>query len=643
MGKRKRNKRKKAKAFSVTQGKKNNGHTLSVCLITKNEAERIESAIRSVLPFADEVVVVDTGSTDDTVEIAKRLGAKIGYFEWCDDFSAARNVSLDLATGDWIMWLDADDIIPASEWSKLRELKKTSLDKAFLFKLKNKGTTASVFWQMRMFPNRPEIRFKYPVHEQVSPAIMELRIPMLNVDITVVHTGYISPEVTRTKIARNTRLLKKYLKKHPDDSFCRLYLGRSYMSEGDLKNAVKELELAVANNEFKKHSSATYIIALITLGDAYMRLGRTIEAKKVLEQANLMDPQSANTIVPLAECYNRLEMPEKAWELLRELNDIHFEPSMMPTDPSVIKFTAELQKAAAMAKLGMLRDAFISCRKAEAILGRQSEASVLARALLPKLSRDKKDLEFLEHFCQSELACADDFYELGNAFVRTGDIDKALKAYEGALKKDHHPNSIRALALIWRRRGQMDKAKELLEEGVSISPNDQGLVCDLADLLFDMEDWKGIIDLPYSDVILPTRLAARILGGFDKNIEKDIFLFFRTLNGDISKLDTEGVKAIWELGKGLQNPQRFHLAVTCSNIDPALIDAVENAVDGFLNRGQADKAIKVAESYLSAQPSDPKGFEMLARCYEKKGANEAAKLCIAHLQSLNSQASSREP
>ena len=96
--------------------------TLSLCMIVKNEEETLPQCLEPVKDVFDQIVVVDTGSEDNTVEIAKNYGAEVHYFPWIDDFSAARNESLKHATGDWIFWLDADDRMERQEALKLREL-----------------------------------------------------------------------------------------------------------------------------------------------------------------------------------------------------------------------------------------------------------------------------------------------------------------------------------------------------------------------------------------------------------------------------------------------------------------------------------------------------------------------------------------
>jgi glycosyltransferase involved in cell wall biosynthesis len=96
---------------------------LTLCMIVRNEAEVLERCLVSIQGLCDETVVVDTGSTDGTVGIAERLGARVHRFEWCDDFAAARNRSFDLATGEFILWLDADDVLAPESLRRVIELK----------------------------------------------------------------------------------------------------------------------------------------------------------------------------------------------------------------------------------------------------------------------------------------------------------------------------------------------------------------------------------------------------------------------------------------------------------------------------------------------------------------------------------------
>jgi glycosyltransferase involved in cell wall biosynthesis len=102
--------------------------TLSLAMIVRNEGQTIERVLDCAKAFADEMVVVDTGSTDDTIAKAKAKGAKVHYFSWIDDFAAARNYSFSKCAGDWIIWLDGDDVISPDNQKRILDLKRTVLN-----------------------------------------------------------------------------------------------------------------------------------------------------------------------------------------------------------------------------------------------------------------------------------------------------------------------------------------------------------------------------------------------------------------------------------------------------------------------------------------------------------------------------------
>jgi glycosyltransferase involved in cell wall biosynthesis len=187
---------------------------LSLCLIVKNEKENLPACLASAKDVAGEIIVVDTGSTDGTQDIARSFGATVIQSDWHGDFSRARNLSLDRAAGRWILWLDADDRLLDRDKRAIRELARTDPDvhpKAYGLMVKNSrdgGLTGSVFNQIRVFPNRPDLRFRSPVHEQILPALEEAGVPVEYLDVRVLHTGYSDPGVAKAKQARNKAILE---------------------------------------------------------------------------------------------------------------------------------------------------------------------------------------------------------------------------------------------------------------------------------------------------------------------------------------------------------------------------------------------------------------------------------------------------
>lgn len=190
--------------------------SLSVCMIAKNEAAVIGRCLDSLKSFADEIIVYDTGSQDDTVKICKEKGANVILGEWHDNFARARNESIKNAKHKWTMFVDSDDVVPEESATKINELKKSEPNRFYYFTIKNinacklaiDGTLDILheFPQAKMFPSGMGIKFYNRVHETFIDNALEKNIlPSLATDIIIEHHGYKNPEVVASKIKRNIR------------------------------------------------------------------------------------------------------------------------------------------------------------------------------------------------------------------------------------------------------------------------------------------------------------------------------------------------------------------------------------------------------------------------------------------------------
>ena len=219
---------------------------LSAAMIVRNEERFLRDCLESLKDVADEIVIVDTGSTDRTKEIAARYGARLFEFPWRDDFSAARNVSVDRCLGEWILYIDADE--------RLRPVDK-ALAKADLsrpgytaFTVNYRPITGfTPFREFRIFRNDPRIRFEGIIHETVLPSVtrvgeqdgLAIGKSILEID----HLGY-DGEMGH-KHRRNLPLLRKHVEDHPDISFLRYKLGTVLKALGDTEGAEREWRRAI--------------------------------------------------------------------------------------------------------------------------------------------------------------------------------------------------------------------------------------------------------------------------------------------------------------------------------------------------------------------------------------------------------------
>ena len=220
------------------------GQTLSLCMIVKDEEEMLPRTLEAIKPAVDEMIVVDTGSTDRTVEIAESFGAKVLHHEWTGDFSAARNVSIEAASGDWIVWLDADEVLVAEDAGELRKLVGQTWREAFYLVETNftgdiEDGTAVTHNALRVFRNRPEYRFRGRLHEQMAhklPGYLPERVG--HTQVRVEHYGYLGVvRDKKDKARRNLELLERQSEEGLDTAYHKFNLGSEYLALGELEKA----------------------------------------------------------------------------------------------------------------------------------------------------------------------------------------------------------------------------------------------------------------------------------------------------------------------------------------------------------------------------------------------------------------------
>ena len=212
---------------------------LSLAMIVKNEARCLARCLRSIKQVVDEIVIVDTGSKDDTVKIATEFGGKISHFDWINDFSAARNFALDQTSGDWILVLDADEFASDALGKEIREF---ILSEPAIGRLKivsdfrrNGQTLRSQSFVSRLFPRGPH--FQGRIHEQIVSTL-----PRTNLRGELWHDGYLETQ----KSDRNTKLLQAELEREPDNVYLLYQLAIEYNSMEQVEKAFQCLQKAFA-------------------------------------------------------------------------------------------------------------------------------------------------------------------------------------------------------------------------------------------------------------------------------------------------------------------------------------------------------------------------------------------------------------
>lgn len=229
------------------------GHILqliSVCIIVKNEEKHIEECCRRLCPYNFEIVVVDTGSTDRTIDLARKYTDRVYSFAWCDDFSAAKNFAMQKASHNWILSIDCDEYVESIDLNTLQEYMHTQPKAAGRILIRNRftenGQTSYEQVRVSRFVNRQYYRFEGAIHEQLVPISIPAKY-VYSVPVTVLHVGYDgSQEEMRNKSLRNISLLKKELDAQGDDPYLYYQLGQSYRKLHDYENALLYFERGIS-------------------------------------------------------------------------------------------------------------------------------------------------------------------------------------------------------------------------------------------------------------------------------------------------------------------------------------------------------------------------------------------------------------
>ena len=294
---------------------------LSLCMIVKNEAGNVVRCLRSAIPLVDELVVVDTGSTDGTAELATALGARVVAWEWTGDFAAARNAALAAANGEWVLVLDADESLAATDLPRLRALVRDDDGTAaagYVMTTRNYSTSASTAgWRpndgtyareeagtgwypsrkVRLFRNDPRIRFEGELHEVVEHSLARHGLPIWELDAPVHHYGPLDPSRERAKAETYYELAKRKLARAPEDAAALFELAVQAGAVGAYDEAI-----ALWNRYVQRPRAARLALAWMNLGHALLETHQFELSSRASRRALALDGDRAEAAFNLALC-----------------------------------------------------------------------------------------------------------------------------------------------------------------------------------------------------------------------------------------------------------------------------------------------------------------------------------------------------
>lgn len=430
-------------------------------MIVKNEADNIREALQSSVQFADEIVIVDTGSTDRTVEVAKSYTPHVYHYAWRDDFAGARNFSLEKAGGSYCLWLDADDRIDEPQVANIQSLKEHfDGEKAFAFELQDvrNGQLCTSVMQIRCIPNRPDVRFHGRVHESIDWRAVQDPVQVVDTDIVVRHYGYNDPAILARKRMRNLRLLTMEREAGRDDATLHYYLATSLGELGESQAAVKHLSKCISKLELERFHAKQKDVELLELFFRYtqllfakelVKLGKIHEAKRSLAKLRCRDGLDPVTLFRMGELCQVLKDHVEAVRLFDRVD-----PRLQVTVP---------------VPMPRIREKDVAVRAALSLLALGNDAEALARLESVADSTDWKDI----------------WEELGIWAVEADLPLVAERAFSQALL--HGGLSAQAWTqwgAAWKALGNTQKAEQWWRRALAVAPEMEGALIHLANHLW---------------------------------------------------------------------------------------------------------------------------------------------------------------
>lgn len=443
--------------------------TLSLCMIVKNEERFLPDCLESVKDIVDQIVIVDTGSEDNTVEIAKRYGAEVHYFKWCDDFSAARNESIKYATGDWILWMDADErLLPESipEFKNLMKFEsKPVIYKIHIYNIKKNGKNYSLSNAHRLFNNYKRISFSGRIHEQISPSVAKLKGVERDSNISLHHIGYsLEGEKAEEKVKRNQKLLEKMVREFPNNAYAHYTLAQHYGMLDKPEKALVHYHKAYNLKQFEADMTASL---LNIMSGNLLKLNKVEEALEYTKKSTSLKPIQASGYYLLYKISVAKKEDEKAINWLQKLltmtKKIQNSKTTLSSDILINEDKILLTLGSLYYKNGRIDEALECFKKSSQ--KNPDNTDVIKRLIEIYIRRGNFQL-MQEYLTKLNNLTYDDLQYLnsiGTLLIQQKKFRESIKIYETiALRAPNDEDVLKRLIGLYGKVGNMQKANELL-------------------------------------------------------------------------------------------------------------------------------------------------------------------------------------
>jgi len=441
---------------------------LSLCMIVRNEETYLKACLESVATIVDEIIIVDTGSTDESIEIAKNFAARIVVYPWDNNFAAARNEGLRHAHGRWVLYLDADErLLPGSvpELQRIIRRKDCLYVNLLIENVQPDGKTVQITRGHRLFRNVPGVCFSGRIHEQVSPFFAQVDGKELFSSIKIKHLGYAKSTLEmQKKYARNAALLKLQLAEDPENAYCHYTYAQNLILTGWYEESLPHLQRALIKSDLPDDLRCS---VYNNYADVYFHLQDYSKAIDYAYQSIEQNPHQNLAYLLLYKLYGELGDRRQQIACLEQVRQLM---EMKKTCYNDISAETSVHPFFLYLNLGKLYFADSDFESAKICLNRASQQQPENKEVLTYLAdcfialrEFKAGLVCLKKMCQlypDDLIMRD---KLGWLFIKTGDLTGAVQVYTDLEKMLPGNEKLRKrLAGLYYKLGDMEKSHQFL-------------------------------------------------------------------------------------------------------------------------------------------------------------------------------------
>ncbi|HHT9125668.1 MAG TPA: tetratricopeptide repeat protein [Candidatus Brocadiia bacterium] len=419
--------------------------TVSLCMIIRNEENFLSGCLESVKHLVNEMIIVDTGSTDGSVEIAKRYGAKIFHHRWNNDFSEARNHALQHAKGDWVLHLDADEELKKEDISLVKEIikdKDTNGVQCVIYNVQKDSSDFLISYFFRLFRNNIGVSYSGLIHE--TPIIPG---KLSHSNIRIIHYGYASSkEGLKDKCERNVRLLRKQLIDSPDDPFIHFHLAKTYYQLKTFDMALAEGEEVLRLMPITAFKTRPELEIFVLMACVQFNKGNFLDAERMCLEAIRINPNYLDPYFFLGHVYLKQGDFEKA-----------------------ILYYEKYQKKRKPFEEGLE----FNCVGLHS-LTRQHEVYFALGLIYEREKNYQKAIEKYFKALETNPRYAEAYNGLATAYFAQNEIDNAIIMLEKAISvKPNYAMAHKNLGVIYAKQNKFKLAAETFEKAIQIISGNQ--------------------------------------------------------------------------------------------------------------------------------------------------------------------------